>query len=609
MHHRRFTMVRPILVVAMLQMSLALLLPTAASAAQSDGGFVDANSYESPQFGYRVTWSDPWAARDRDAISNPGGFDTLTLRADGSTLRMSGRSDDYSALTFLQDNVAIQIASGGEVINQDTTGDSPMTELLVGRDRMRIDVVPVPTANAIVLVSLRAPEASFDAALTSAQESVQLNESPIYDGSAVPQLPTEPAATEVPSTETPSVEPTQTISVPTQAVEPTVAPVLPTEPAGPTATPEMTQSNIDGSTYTSPMFGYSVSWNADVWSVPDEAEYTEPDLDSLRLTSDTGPISVIGWVAYNGSAATCLLGEIDYYNDPEFGISDWQVAVDGDGNELSGSSEGSAWGVFTNLYTDPDDPDAEPVEFVDYLECRSLGDGESVVIFHAYSERETYNEHINSVLAVVDSLEISDQPTASPPPATAAAETPTPGMQTQTPGATVTTNASTPTSGTETPVANRPEGTVIIGESYPYRFTVPAGWEVESSDLGTDIETTTVINGTSIVSIEARSMSAPSLAQCVKTVSDEQETQPGYSDLALARTASGDAFQGEDDVIAFANFTFTGPDGETWSHFVECRSIVEGQSVLIVTQDVPQELFGSERRARREIQNSIEVGE
>jgi hypothetical protein len=337
------------------------------------------------------------------------------------------------------------------------------------------------------------------------------------------------------------------------------------------------------------MFGYSISWDEAVWDVPDDAEFAEEDYQSLYIESDTGPLWTTGWIAYNGSASTCLLGEIEYYNDPELGITEWEVAVDGEGNELTGSSETSAWGVFTNIYVDPEDPAAEPREFVDYLECQSLGDGESVVIFHAYSERESYNEHIESVLAVVDSLKLSDHPAAATP--AIENETPTPAVPDATPAGTVA------------------DLTAVSGQTYPYVFGVPADWQIESAELGSGIETTTVSNGVSTISIEARAMSVPSLAQCVKDIADEDETEPAYSDLALSRTASGDAFSGEDDFIAFANFTFTGPDGETWAHFVECRSIVEGESVLVVTQDVPQELFGSERSGRRQIQNTIRIGQ
>lgn len=608
MSHRPNTLARPLLAIAMLISSLAMLSPAGVSAAQDDSGLIDPTSYQSPQFGYSLTWAAPWETRERDVITNPGGFDTITLRGDEGMVRISGRSDAYDPLTFLQDTIAIQLASGGEIINQDTTGDVPTAELQVSGDRMRLEVLSLPDAGAIVLVSLRADETDYEASIASAQENIQLNGSPLFGaGQAGPpatQAPaTEAAPTDVPATEAPPVLPTEvpaTEPPPTEAI-PTEIPA--TEPDQPASTPEAPGSGIEGNSYTSPNFGFSISWDPNVWIVPTDAEYSEDDYDSLYLDSETGAIFVTAWKQYNGNADTCLLGEVTYYREQE-GIDDWQVAVDAEGNELTGSTESSAWGVYTNTYTNPDDdPNAEPIEFVDYVECQSLGDGESVVVFHSFALRDDYNQHIGNVLAIVDSLEIPDASAGSTP----AAETPSPGQQSATPTPSGPLGTPVPTTGDGTPATDLTGDDAVTGESYPYSFTVPAGWQVERSTLGGDVETTTVTNGTSTVSVQARAMSVPSLADCVATISEEHESQPRYNDLSLARTATGDPFRGEDDFTAFANFTFTGPEGEPWSHFVECRSIVEGQSVLVVTQDVPQELFGSERSARRQIQNSIEV--
>jgi hypothetical protein len=772
--------------------SLATIAPAGVTAAQSDRGLIDATSYQSPQFGYSVTWAEPWAVQDRDVITNPGGFDTITLRSDTGTLRISGRADTYNPLIFLQDTIAIQLASGGELINQDTTGAAPTAELQIGGDRMRLDVISLPSAGAIVLVSLRASEGQYDAALASASELVQIDGTPAFGGASAAPQATVPAG----GTETPDV------------------PVA-------TSTVEVLGSGIEGDTYTSPNFGFSVNWDPATWTVPDEAEYSEPGLDMLRLETDTGPILVTGWEAYDGNPSSCLLGEQTYYNDSEAGISEYQVAVDANGNELTGSDETSAWGVFTNVFTDPEDPNAEPVNYVDYINCVSMGDGKSVVIFYSYARRENYNDHIGKVIALVDSLELPPAvgtPPASPVPATEtpATETPTatetsvatatppteapsPTAGLETPAATVTTAGQSATIGdtqvswsgewaptgstsgvqqvalsrgapgagafslasygqfpdpsittaeqaievfstaffssagadnvtplnsgmlpdgaawqswsftlqgtelifvatasqsaggdwivstltantdgfadmlasaqqeilidgqptfltgvdpaavtsqgtvpttataaaTETPAATTAvtetpattstvpsttqtppstattdigPGDTVTGQTYAYAFTIPAGWSVTTSQLGAEIERTELTNGTSTVSIEARAMQAPTLSDCVANIAGEQQGQPIYTDLELARTADGQPFSGEDQFSAFANFTFTGPDGTTWAHFVECRWIEQGQSVLVVVQDVPQDKFGAERPARRQIQNSIEVG-
>lgn len=772
MSTRHHVAIRRLLALAMVITSLAIVAP-AGVAAQNDRGLIDANSYQSPQFGYSVTWSNPWAVQDRDVITNPGGFDTITLRSNAGTLRVSGRADSYNPLTFLQDTIAIQLASGGTIINQDTIGAVPTAELQLGPDRMRLDVLSLPSAGAIVLVSLRAPEGQYPAAIDDARNGVQIDGTAVFGGGG-----------------------TSTVETPTE-----VATQQTTETPLPTSTVEVLGSGIEGNTYTSPNFGFAVSWDPDTWTVPDEAEYSEPGLDMLRLETDTGPILVTGWEAYDGNPSSCLLGEQTYYNDPESGISDYQVAIDANGNELTGSDEHSAWGVFTNVYTDPENPNAEPVNYVDYINCVSMGDGESVVIFYSYARRDAYNDHIGKVIALVDSLELpaatggtptpetppatetpvttatslpTETPatTATPPPTTspatgqsvtvgntemswpdtweydpsssmdsqatvtqvdnasgtiklatygefqdqtvtspeqaldtfadaffggAGAENVTPlnngtlpdgtvwkswtfdlqgldltflatvsqaadgtyivstltansdamaatigevqqeilldgqpvylagidpaavtggsgGQTTGTPPATETPATATPTEATTaTPeVSGTPPdigaGDTVDGQTYGYAFTIPVGWSVTASDLGGEIERTELTNGTSTVSIEARAMQAPTLSDCVTNIANQQQTQPIYADLELARTSDGDPFTGEDQFTAFANYTFTGPDGGEWAHFIECRWIEQGQSVLVVVQDVPQDKFGAERPARRQIQNSIEVG-
>jgi hypothetical protein len=766
MSTRHHVAIRRLLALAMLLTSLAAIAPAGIAAAQNDRGLIDATSYQSPQFGYTLTWSEPWAVQDRDVITNPGGFDTITLRSDAGTLRVSGRADTYNPLTFLQDTIAIQLASGGEVINQDTTGAVPTAELQLGADRMRLDVVSLPDAGAIVLVSLRAPEGQYADALASASASVQLAGAPVF-GAA----PATTTTTGAPASSTPE------------------APVT-------TSTVEVLGSGIEGTTYTSPNFGFSVNWDTAVWTVPDEAEYSEPGYDSLKLESDTGPIWVTGWEAYDGNPSSCLLGEQTYYDDPEAGISEYQIAVDANGNELTGADEHAAWGVFTNVYTDPENPSAEPINYVDYIRCVSMGDSKSVVIFYSFARRDVYNDHIGKVIGLVDSLQLpaaaatppataTEAPATQLPPLTptatetpvatgtaaapqavtigqtevswtgdweysdsstdnqamlsrtgggafnlasygefkdltvtspeqaldtfaeaffggAGAENPTPltsgtladgspwkswtftlqgvdltflgtahqvstgiwsvstltsdsagfadtlisaqqqillngqpafmpgidpaavlGQGTTVPATTATaavttetpaaTAAVTPPATTEAPATTQTPtdlttGDTVTGQSYAYSFTIPAGWTVTSSQTGGEIERTELTNGTSTVAIEARAMQAPTLSDCVANVAGENQSQAIYADLELARTASGDPFSGEDQFSAFANFTFTGPDGTTWAHFIECRWIEQGQSVLVVIQDVPQDQFGAQRPARRQIQNSIQIG-
>ncbi len=115
-----------------------------------------------------------------------------------------------------------------------------------------------------------------------------------------------------------------------------------------------------------------------------------------------------------------------------------------------------------------------------------------------------------------------------------------------------------------------------------------------------------VSNGLSTISVQATDDYTGDLAGCIAFARDLLETDPAYADLRLDATASGEAFQGVDDARAFALFTYTGADGGKWAHFVNCQPIVAGESVLIVSQDVPYDDYTSERLARRQIQGAIE---
>src|SRR5699024_6297273 len=97
-------------------------------------------------------------------------------------------------------------ASGGQVIAQDTTGEVPTAGIQIGRDRMRLAVVSLPDAGAIVLTTLRADQRDYDAALASARENIQLNGNGLFGGADVtpPATETSPVTTGTATAATPA---------------------------------------------------------------------------------------------------------------------------------------------------------------------------------------------------------------------------------------------------------------------------------------------------------------------------------------------------------------------------------------------------------------------
>jgi hypothetical protein len=151
------------------------------------------------------------------------------------------------------------------------------------------------------------------------------------------------------------------------------------------------------------------------------------------------------------------------------------------------------------------------------------------------------------------------------------------------------------------------DGNTFTSPSFGFTLEVPADWAVADESLAGNDETVVLDNGTSVITLHATDAYAGDLPGCVDYVRSLDEENPAYQDLTLELTTDGDPFQGADDRSAYMLLSYTGDDGEQWAHFIHCQSIVEGESVLILTQDAPFDDYASERGARRQIQNAIDL--
>ncbi len=539
------------LLLAMAPLSSLAGLPLAA-------GQADSGSYESPQFGYVVEWNDDWAERERETASDEGGLDSMVISNNDGRVQVAGRADDLDADEFLDeiatlvtgdaDDVEVEV----EVVAEDRDGDVPTVELTTDRDHLLLEAHTVD--GAVVVVALRAREADYEAALADAQAGITLNGMPVLSG---------------------------------EAAAPEGNPVDPTEE--PTGEPGGT--GIDGTSYTSPNHGFSVRWD-EAW---DATETTGTgDFDELRLTGSTGGVSILAGSFYGGDPETCLAGEDTYFGAEDPNVEDWALAVDAGGEAVTGGSDGVAYGVFTFTYVDDEDGD---LELVDYIECRALVPGETTLEILASSTPDLYEEHIAAVLEITNAIEM---PAGSAP--IEPSDPAPPVFEGQAAPAATPEAVASPAAGGESGF----DGSTFTSASFGFTLQVPEGWTVEDEAIAAGDETLVVSNGLSTVSVHATDDYTGDLTGCIVFARNLLEADPLYADLRLDATASGEAFQGVDDARAFARFTYTGADGGKWAHFVNCEPIVAGESVLIVSQDVPYDDYTAERSARRQIQGAIE---
>jgi hypothetical protein len=540
------------------------------------------NTYQSPQFGYLVEWNDDWAARERAETSDEGGLDVMILSNNDGLIQVAGQDDGTSAASFLAD-VLEQTIGNADTVEYigSTEGDIPSVEFIFDLHHIKLEAQTID--NAVVVVSLLAREDDYESALSAAQDGVTLNGTPLLTGEAAgptQQVPEE--STDEPTEEATDKPTEETTDKPTEET-----------------TDEPDAAGIDGDAYTSPDHEFSVRWD-DQWEA--SASTGSNEFNELRLTSDTGAMYIISGSFYDGDAETCLEGEAAYFGTEDPGIRDWEPAVDAEGEPITGSGENVAYGVFTLAYGSDDE---SFTDLVDYIECRALIPGETTMAILASTTPELYDEHIEAVLEITNNIEMPD---GSDPVEPADPALPDFSGQDATPdAATPEVDPTEEVNPTEEPTGQSGlDGNTFVSESFGFSVEVPADWSVEDATIEGGDEVLVVSNGLSIITIHATNTYDGDLPGCINFARDLVETESGYADLRLDATSSGEPFQGADDRGAYALFTFTGDDGEQWAHYVRCEHIAEGESVLILSHDVPYEDYASERQARRQIQNAIE---
>lgn len=153
-------------------------------------------------------------------------------------------------------------------------------------------------------------------------------------------------------------------------------------------------------TFTGSVYGYTVSFNPNLWFVEDVVD--APPIDGVRLDGDTSTVFIIGTNEYGADPVGCLIAEDALNGSGSDRISNWEVATGGDGQPLWFESDSLAWGVFTYTFTSSS---GDEVEFVDYISCETIPGQDAVLIVQLTSLPDQYNDNLDAVLDILDTLE------------------------------------------------------------------------------------------------------------------------------------------------------------------------------------------------------------
>jgi predicted metalloprotease len=159
-----------------------------------------------------------------------------------------------------------------------------------------------------------------------------------------------------------------------------------------------TESGVSGNSYTSPTYGYSLTWDTP-WEV--SGELSEDGLDQLQLTNGVSTVYFEGF-EYTGNEASCLADAVVLLQN-ESGVSDYAQAQSETG-PLEGEDTFGTWAVYDLTYT-ADDGTATPL--TEFVICQSIVPGESMLQITQIVGTDAYNDELDGFAALVDSLVVS----------------------------------------------------------------------------------------------------------------------------------------------------------------------------------------------------------
>jgi hypothetical protein len=182
---------------------------------------------------------------------------------------------------------------------------------------------------------------------------------------------------------------------------------------------DVEQPGVEGTTYTSPTWGYSLAWT-DEWEViASFADQTAHGVteglargDYLLLSAglpngNAVSLEIMAGAGYGGNPVPCLdtyvadLEALQAQSSDEVAIAGFQPAT-ADGQPVGGTDPTSAYGLFEYSMTGEE----FHWDLVDYVDCRTLREGAAVLRIEASTLRENYETAVPLIEAVLATLSL-----------------------------------------------------------------------------------------------------------------------------------------------------------------------------------------------------------
>ncbi|MCA9878470.1 MAG: hypothetical protein KC442_11830, partial [Thermomicrobiales bacterium] len=167
--------------------------------------------------------------------------------------------------------------------------------------------------------------------------------------------------------------------------------------------PSLARMQLSGETWVSPTYGFSVSWAGTGWEVDANAMLTAagPEkLDRLHLINGVSSLYIEGATRYQGSLPACVETEAALLAQ-EGGVSNIRTFEE-DGMPLIADGPNASSAAFQLTL----DAGGQALELVDFIECRVLVPGASVLIITLVTEPGIFRSELAQAQPVIDSIVI-----------------------------------------------------------------------------------------------------------------------------------------------------------------------------------------------------------
>jgi hypothetical protein len=161
-------------------------------------------------------------------------------------------------------------------------------------------------------------------------------------------------------------------------------------------------AQVEGETWTSPTYGFSVSWAGTDWEVDPSGTLTAagPErLDRVHLLNGVSSLYFEGATRDEGDLSSCVAEEANLLAQ-ESGVSEIRPYRDSEGVQFIADGPNSSAAAFSLTLSIA----GEDVELVDYVECRTLIPDEAVIVITLVTEPTAFDTELASAQTVIDTL-------------------------------------------------------------------------------------------------------------------------------------------------------------------------------------------------------------